>query len=118
MKMTELLEEKCHYCGDILEKQHIYERRIQVEDIFNQYKQIYLFCSFNCMLNNFEKELKEITDITRSEEHERFKKEVLECIIKTITDFRYKDEFDEHTRTTNITCILLISKIRAEIEKM
>ena len=50
-------------CEDILEEQHIYERRMELIDEFKGTKRTYLFCSRNCMLNYFDRELKEITDI-------------------------------------------------------
>lgn len=60
--------DKCFHCGDELEEQNIYNRNIKVEDRFKQIKSEYKFCSFNCMLNYFQKDLKEITDILVEQE--------------------------------------------------
>jgi len=74
--MTVKDSEKCAYCEDELEEQNIYNRRIQVVDEFKHVKWEYLFCSRNCMINFFETDLKEITDIRSSEAIEAYKEEI------------------------------------------
>ena len=81
--------EKCAYCEDELEEQNIYNRRIQVVDEFKHVKWEYLFCSRNCMINFFETDLKEITDIRSSEAVEACKEDIRKKIESILKDHAF-----------------------------